>query len=591
MDTSLLLIVFWMMSFVFMFVALVGIRPVSYQYASAAGLSALVSWFFLRKILADSPLELIDSQSVTRSAIVLAIAAGVLAGFNIHGYTLAGTDPVTVPTLAKTILAHGTTLTTFRPGDPGFAYPPGHPILFSLISMIAPPLLTIGAFKILSVAIVAFIPVSWAWLAYRVFRVPIPFWAVLALSYLAFFGLERSITFSLQFGKNAQMLIGALFPWIAGIILLAYRRWSGIPFAAIVVAAAVLTHYSAIYLATTFFAGYLLVTWPRDREGWSDAFRLALAGVIGFGLFLLLNAEALHDPRVAAFGSPDISGGLSRIFAMLTERSDETVFIFQSIGVIGSPYRGAVLIACTLFALGVSWAMHGTASAVALRRFTGTMAIMVLFTLAFAAGLIPAGIYYDFARWYLIFPTSGLFLAGLCALYIWATGRGSVLTRASLISVAAVGAMLALYDLAGRNSASRVEAIRWSDLVQVRDVIETISAAEPGPCYLVTESNAIFQNIHRAQRYRPLEYAELLTECTIINGSFVRRGVPGSREMGGLPKATVMSALPNSATVLLVARDSTMTRWSKEMPAVEFAQLPLNLGPLPIWRLTLNSTR
>ena len=32
----------------------------------------------------------------------------------------------------------------YRPGDPGFTYPPGYPILFSLVSLVASPLASLG---------------------------------------------------------------------------------------------------------------------------------------------------------------------------------------------------------------------------------------------------------------------------------------------------------------------------------------------------------------------------------------------------------------------------------------------------------------
>ena len=54
-----------------------------------------------------------------------------------------------------------------------------------------------------------------------------------------------------------------------------------------------------------------------------------------------------------------------------------------------------------------------------------------------------------------------------------------------------------------------------SDLTNVRDALTAAA-----PCFLITQSVSIVGGLHTIQRYHPLDYAEILTGCRILNGSF-----------------------------------------------------------------------
>ena len=61
---------------------------------------------------------------------------------------LPGHDPIIVPTLAQSLLGHWTTMEVYQHGDPGLTYPPGYPILFSLVSLVVSPIASLGIFKV-----------------------------------------------------------------------------------------------------------------------------------------------------------------------------------------------------------------------------------------------------------------------------------------------------------------------------------------------------------------------------------------------------------------------------------------------------------
>jgi len=107
--------------------------------------------------------------------------------------------------------------------------------------------------------------------------------------------------------------------------------------------------------------------------------------------------------------------------------------------------------------------------------------------------------------------------------------------------------------------------LQRSQLTEMRDVL-----AGNGPCFLITDSFTIADGLHTVQRYRPLEYAEIMTGCRLLNGSFVQRGAEGGRAMDGLPDAALFASLPADATVLLIVPEPVEARYRSGLPNVTF---------------------
>ena len=206
---------------------------------------------------------------------------------------------------------------------------PATRFLFSLVSSAASPLATLGIFKVWTICLLILIPVGWAWDGLAGFSNPGSFIALLLLAIGAVFGLERTVTYSIQHGKNAQMLAGAILPALIAILIISSRRLIGLPFAVIALTASILVHYSILYMAATFFFAWYIVHFPRGRDEWKAAFQLGAAGVLSLGLFAFILPEAFSDPRAGSFGVPALGEGLARLAAVLFARHDQLLFIFN----------------------------------------------------------------------------------------------------------------------------------------------------------------------------------------------------------------------------------------------------------------------
>ncbi len=498
---------------------------------------------------------------------------------------LPGHDPIIVPTLADVLVSHPTTIEFYRPGDAGFAYPPGYPILFSIISRVLAPLHALLAFKAATIIMVLLLPVGWAWMAHRVFRMPMPLWLVLLLSYVAVFGLERTVTFTLEYGKNAQVLAGAVFPVLIGLLLIAMRKNIGVPFAVATLVGAILLHYSVLYMVVSFFAAYVLIHFPRKQEERLAALRLGLTGTLSLGVFLLLMREALDDPRAGRFAWPDPVHGMKRMSEVVLGKYDELLFIFNgpSFTNYASPYRGLVLLGCVLLSLSIAYLLRAVPErSLAIARMAGVWAITWLIGIAFAAGAVDVGISPDFTRWYLVFPQLAVILAALCAVACHARSqeRGKGVASYGLGGIAVLASVLATSDLVGIADAYRTQPVSRARLTNVRDVL-----ADTAPCFLITQSFTMFSGLHAVQFHKPLEYAEILTGCRILNGSFVQRGIPEGRAADGLPTAAALASLPPGASIFLIVPESLQAPYQATVPNAEFVRQQAQIGDLPVWRI------
>ena len=227
-----LTMIFFVLIYILLFFAVSRLGLIHGRHLLAFAAAGPITWCFLRWVLPPRAiLTRLDGQAISAALLIIGIAGAVLFVITAPGYVLVNHDPIIVPTLAHALLSHSTTMDTYQPGDPGFTYPPGYPILFSAISRLFTPLSSLFAFKVETIILVMLLPVGWTWMAYRAFHVPLPIWLILVLSYIAVFGLERTATFTLETGKNAQVLAGAVFPFLAGLLLIAMRTNIGIPFA------------------------------------------------------------------------------------------------------------------------------------------------------------------------------------------------------------------------------------------------------------------------------------------------------------------------------------------------------------------------
>jgi hypothetical protein len=476
--------------------------------------------------------------------LMMVAAAGVWAAGLFGPGMLPVGDPIAVPQFAKSLAAGSPLTEAFPPGTSGHAYPPGYPLLFAPVEAWLRPDRALMAFKAVTVAVVALIPLAWAWLHRALFGVQGPAWPVILAAYGVFILVERHLGFLTPFaGKNAVEFALLLFPGVAlAAVRLseAPRIW---PLAAAPLFGLFLIHYSMLHLAVAFLAAYAVA---GRRWRWPMVLKLAAAGAIATALLLLAASEALRDPRAAAAPWTPLQGLSALARTLVAARPEVVIFHDADFGLAPAHYRLAVLAACAALAIVIGLSRRWPAT----WRPAAVYALAIAASLAFGYGLLPAHITVDFVRCYLWPLQAMLFMtAGLALVAVW---RGLPTTgRWGFAAVAAPAVLMAMV-VGARDM--QVERDTFKARSQPRGAVRQIVRALPQdrPCFLIAHSQARPDVLITVQDPPAWNYAEALSPCMFVGGSWVHSGWPGGRDLGGLPSARALRRLPADLPVFFV---------------------------------------
>ena len=210
----------------------------------------------------------------------------------------------------------------------------------------------LSIFKVVNLAVVALIPLAWAWQVRVLFRPAINGRWVILGSYLAFFGLERTISFALPgAGKNSMLLAAFVTP----LLLVTLFKLGDEPqkwlIGGIMFFGAILFHYSVIYITGTFFAAYVSYMLVTRNIGYRKVWGLVVMGTIGMLGLILLFPEALNNPQSGELVAKISLERARFIWDTITEKYSVIFAIYNptnnlKFGFSPAPYMGLVLAGC-----------------------------------------------------------------------------------------------------------------------------------------------------------------------------------------------------------------------------------------------------
>jgi hypothetical protein len=526
------------------------------------------------------------------------IIAGAIVYFAVlchGGAVLPAGDAVAVPQLAAAIAAGRLPVAAYPPGSSAHAYPPGYPLLFAPASALLSPVAALGLFKGLNILTAALIPAAWAWLQIRLFRPRLPAWAVLACSYFAFFAVERTLGFFLSVGgKNAAFLGILLTPFAVVLTIRLARSWRGVVPATLVVFGLMLVHYSMWHLMAALLAAYAGWGLIGRRLTVGEVVRLAMAGAGAAALIWLFMSEAASDPRAAAltFDPLAMKVGLGlALKSLVASVSPIVIFMDFDFHLLGSPYRGLLLIACTAVSLAIAARLRDAD----LRDGALTWFTTFVIGLLCGYGAIPAGITLDFVRSYLWAVQAAVIASAAGAVLMLLSSRPAREHRlgyaAAAVVVLSCGTVM-LMDARVETYSARQHAIPNRDLERIAAVLD--SADRSGACHLIGESNPIPGAPVVVQGVEAWNYAEIVSKCRFLNGSWVHPGVSGGRRLGGYPSTEVMRAVAPADGLVFVGRaaahEAYVARLRSEGQATEWTPLG-HVAGAQVWRLTPSPRR
>lgn len=515
--------------------------------------------------------------------LILLVVAWLMLLFG-SGAALPPGDAVAVPQFAQAI-AGGRLLTqAYPPGSSGHAYPLGYPILLAPLMAWLPPIPALAVFKLLTVAVVAATPAAWAWLQRRLFTPELSALAVTAAAYAAFMGLERTLVFLIPFaGKNAVMLGVLLFPAVvaAAVELARSRRlW---PLGALPMFGLVLVHYSMLHLLAAVLGGYVVVGLASRRIGPGGALRLAAMGAATVVMLLILNGEALGDPRAGGFAVQPLSGLGRMLDQIVARRPALVIFTDLDFGLPAPSYRLLQLGVGALVSALLAWRLREPG----LRDSALVWLLALTAVLAMAFGVLPAGITLDFVRAFAWSLQAAIFMVlGLALLEAWRkAGRPWRIAGGAVAALAALyTAWIVLHDGRAERGAYRTRAVSRSALVEIQAVLPRSGGLRR--CLLIGQSRTMLDGLVTVQKAGAWTYAEILSPCRFVNGSWIERPLPGARDLAGFPSAQALAALPGAAELLFVGEAGAFEAWRAAVAGTGEWRWQGAAGGASVWRRT-----
>lgn len=583
----------WLYSIFFFVIALAGGKLLLMKFAGATyvNLFAIVFAVISSYVIAHGTC-CTNSRSVIqgdnrKSLFLIAGVLFYLGWIYALGVVLPANDPVAVPTFASILNQKTPLYEYYAHGESGATYPPGFPLLLSMTYVFLDHAGVLLLFKILCILAVGLIPFSWSWLAKRVFNIPLPLTTIAIAFYIAGFGIERTLNYALPFaGKNSQLFLLLIFPIFFVHLTNAPRRnWLYVIALGFLFYCLTLFHYSALYVSFALLMATSIIWFlPNPKQSFAIVVRGLFVGLIGAGCFIFFSSEALQDPRRTIGGVYDLGSAFTTFIQIFfgTDTDLLSIFNVSDFQNVGSPMRGYLLIGCLLFSAIVmrkSKNQHNEKSAKPIFLCSGAFFLVIVIAAALGSGLVPAGVNLDFYRWF-IFPAQiGVIACALLSAYVLLKS----INRKIAISLVTV--FLMLPTLVFVTDARKIKKVVDSDAIsysQIQGMHDSLISG-PSGCGILSPNFVVIENFTYKQKYRMLEYAEMLTGCRMLAGAWVHAPSVGWRKNDGLPSGDVFNSIPIDMNLYFVGTRSELEKYGKTSSWDEIGLLPRE--QVPIWKM------
>lgn len=501
-------------------------------------------------------------------------------------------DPATVPSYARLIYLAGRLPDTLAPmSDAPFLYPPGFSILVSTLWVLHDPLRLLWIFKLLNLAVVALLPFGWSHffgstLGVRANASPLLVAALFAAGFFVFDG--TLVLAPVLAGKNAQLLVLLLAPGVLHGLLDEHRSPARAVMTALALTGSFLIHYSMVYVTALVLLFRAIVDW---RGLWARLPWVAGVGAVSAALaaphylwmrhagFALPAEYATRESPVACVAG-DLWAAESKFFFIFHDLDLDTRW----------PYRALVMALIVVAALTADWWRRRTTGGGLGPAARGAVAsaLLLAFCLGVGCEALPAfGAGYDYVRWFSFPIMVWLFV---CAVLVVKTPPWLAWVAAALVP-----AWLLVSPMV-REARSFADAWRYSR-AEIAGAAQVLRLVQDGPaprgrgiadCRLVTSSDrgTSFETRHHiVQRYRPFEYAFVLSDCRVVNGTINYPPEPHARDLDELPSRAFYETLPDDATVVLFLEPARFESYRSRVPEVAFEELPYTLRGLRAYRV------
>ncbi len=508
-----------------------------------------------------------------------------------NSFILPGCDPIAVPSYAKLIFNAGKIPKTLSPlSEDPFSYPPGYSIFLSIFYNFNNPLLVLLLFKYLNIIVLSLTPALWAFYFCKVYDFDfLKSYYILISFYFGYFLFDRSLALAPYAGKNAVLYCSFLFPAIFYSFLRENKTILEKITLVIAVLGMILIHYSFLYMFSLLLFSHILVNIKDHRKDLIMYFLLFSGSALLF-IPVFLNLKS---------GNVSLSGGaysLTNSWMLFKSilfgyKNNHYLFIFNDVGVKWD-YKNIFillffLIPVLYYAVNKFFIKRGPLFVEkSILKASSTSFLAIFGGVILASGFIPkSGINIDFVRWFSYNYNAllgSVFFVFIC--YMVAKTKNKLPVRMfCVIYFIIVPFYLFSFGMDFRRVYRIVNSgkISYGEMKNLHMVLDEFS--KDGDCNLITDSYMVSDSF-AIINYKPLAYYAVLSDCRILNGSWITRPLDESRKIINLPSQKFYESL-NNESIYYIGKKDTLNNYLKQLDNISSVGLDLKIKDLEVHKI------
>jgi hypothetical protein len=423
------------------------------------------------------------------------------------------------------------------------------------------------------------------------------FYKILLCFYFGFFLFDRTLLLALAFaGKNTAQYGFFLFPVVFYSYFKENSTYADKAIVAFSIVGLILVHYSFLFMFTTLAFFHLLINYEmKSKEVFRSVTIFLCAIALFFPFYLHLKNADFISIQMEGSSLSLAWNFFKQIFFTLNEPLSEYLF-GMSIGKNWN-YKKILLLFIILILMGYFWIKKKkykqgwTIEDAVLFRATLVYSLSIAASILLACFLLAKPIFHiEYVRWYIHIYFSLLasvfFIFNAILINKLQNNYLKKIIIVLFFIVCPIVVSLYLKDIRNIDFWVNLHKTPYSTMRNLKNTLDKLSAKDT-MVNLITESELIpvMGWYITIQKYRPLEYSPMLSDCRILNGSWLILPFDKSRDIDNLPSKEFFSSIKNKGPLYFIVKEETMNQYLNKVNSISVNKLNLKINELPIYKV------
>ena len=583
-------------------VSLTGIEVIFNKYLDLISISIFFAFIFYRAISWVRYNAKFEKDSLI-SMIIIAFSFICFCFLYHKSFLLPVHDPITVPSLAKIIYNAKCFPMTWEPlSSQSLVYPPGYSIFLSFFYSFENSLLVLLIFKYINICVVSFTPAIWAFYFRKIYRIEfIKTYIILLSFYYGFFLIDRTLPIALAYsGKNAVLYSHMLFPAVFFMFVKKNKTLLDDIIIILAILGSILTHYSFLFMFLLLLFSHIIINFKNEKKGIPPYIILFTSAII---LFMPYYLDIRNSASILLnIPNGSINNALTVLnLSLLSISLPNNNYFFWMFYSVDIPWHYKKIMILFFFMIPAvhhlvnRWLMKRSLAVSQARIiksiFVFSLSIMGALVMLCALFIKPV-FHYEYIKWFVYNYFAVLASAFLIYLFDLTTKKNAEYGKKAILLIFIIIPIFHFYyanDFQHIYNKVDSQKISYDELQDVQKKLNSLS--KDGACYLITESHQITGMgwNHTIQKYKPLDYYWVISDCKILNGSWISPPHENSRKLFDLPSQSFFEST-NFEPIYFIGKDETFRRYLKKLNNISANKMDVKIGGNSIYRIIRETT-